>query len=129
MIAIRSSPASASVRRLRPGDARHPHGGYREVAEPGAGERPRTPRRRPGAEALFAWRTRATLPPARGGGRSRRFAPERELLGTLALAGGLAAAALLPGRPSAGADLWLAAAALGSGLALLLFGLRFRLPR
>ncbi len=58
--------------------------------------------------------------------RSRRFAPERELLATLALGGGLAAAALLPARSPAGADPWLAAAALGSGLALLWLGLRFR---
>jgi hypothetical protein len=58
--------------------------------------------------------------------RSRRFAPERELLATLALGGGFAAAALLPARSPAGADLWLTAAALGSGLTLLWLGLRFR---
>jgi hypothetical protein len=70
-----------------------------------------------------------TLPTARAGGRPRRLTAERELLGILAFAGALAATALLPGHPAAGADLWLVAAALGSGLALLLFGLRFREPR
>ncbi len=53
MIAGLASPASAPGRRPRLRDARHPHGGWREVAEPGAGDRPRAPRRAPGAEALF----------------------------------------------------------------------------
>jgi hypothetical protein len=146
MIAIRSSLASASVRRLRPGDARHPHGGGREVAEPGARDRARAPHRRPAAEALFApsrpspggapsaqvledrgaERTAVTLVRARAGRRPRRLAAERQLLGTLALAAALAAAALLPAGPPAAADLWLVATALGSCLALLLVGLRLR---
>jgi hypothetical protein len=149
MIAIRSSPASAPVRRLRQRDAHHPHGGWWEAAELGSRERPRTPRQRPGAEALFplpaaaepaplpgrggepgvdgdAERTSVTALPARSLDRARRLGAERELLALIVVGGSLAAFALLPTRPLSGGDLWLAAAALGSGLALLLVGRRFR---
>jgi len=106
------------------------------------------PRPRPGAGALFPLAplpptphsdrlplpalelTPATQPPQRKRGRQRRFAAERELLATLALAGALAAGATFPrlaGTALAGTDLLLAAAALGSLVVLLGFGLRFRL--
>jgi VIT1/CCC1 family predicted Fe2+/Mn2+ transporter len=127
MIAIRSSPASAPSRRPRLRDARHPHGGWREVAEPGAGDALPAPQPRPGAEALFA---PAPAPvarfPAPAESRPRGRRAEQELLAALALAAAFAAGALLPGRPPAPGDLLLAAAAVASGLALLLFGLRFR---